>query len=618
MARLAHRDETYDGGLIKEINRVVGPPKPVGSEEVHIRAMYIVSDQVNSQGGRFAEEELDRLTELLIDAPVMVGHQRDSLPVARNFKAAKVREGDRVWVKTYFYWMKESDGAEALRNNIDGGIYKECSISFLFSFPECSICGRDIRQCHHVPFTDYELPSGDRRIAHFLYRGIERVLETSLVYRGSVADTRITDTLSPGDPDTMDIGTATSPTLFCKLGEEDTAISLGGGFSRGALIFRAGDPAILDDRWSTLFAFPHQPGLTGTVVKKDGELSLTVSPLLPQSAHRRVISILSRIPAAAFNLDFLLFGLRGKDRLNGFGLIHLLESEVNLHRLRLRLCDGREIDGSAIAGEPFASRLDHIRRLVARGPHGQLEVLRPKMVDRAAWPAHLDDGRWREYNFGLEVIVEEDDGRVRRMVFSREDVQPAVVREANRSQARVELPDGRLEFCRTNPSRSTVPAIGAIALVRRPPADVEASSGPMVMIDILPGRSGDEVGWEAAAPTASGNQLEILAGPETMELRFALNGSPRRLLVHHFSSRLLNLGRCFIADFAGDDTSTPPGTATQKTALETAVQTGRLIMLKVSGAGLTLGGQRRLWIRPVLLDGMERYLFYGDGVNHRQ
>lgn len=618
MARLAHRDETYDGGLIEEINRVVGPPKPVGPEEVHIRAMYIVSDQVNSQGGRFAEEELDRLTELLIDAPVMVGHQRDSLPVARNFKASKVREGDRVWVKTYFYWMKESDGAEALRNNIDGGIYKECSISFLFSFPECSICGRDIRQCHHVPFTDYESPSGDRRIAHFLYRRIERVLETSLVYRGSVADTRITDTLSSGDPNTTDIGTASSPTLFCKLGEKETAIHLDGGFSRGTLIFRAGDPAVLDDRWSTLFVFPHQPGLTGTVVKKDGELFLTVSPPLPHAAHRRVISILSGIPATSFNLDFLLFGLRGKDRLNGFGLIHLLESEGHLHRLRLRLCDGREIDGSIIAGEPFAMRLDHIRRLAARGPHEQLEVLRPKTVDRAAWPAYLDDSRWREYNFGLELLVEEDDGRMRRMVFSREDVQPAVIREATRFQALVELPDGRLESCRTNPSRSTVPAVGAIALVRRAPAGVETSSGPIVIIDILPGRTGGEVGWEAVGPASSGNQLEILTGPEMMELRFALNGSPRRLLVHHFSSRLLKLGRRFIADFAGDDASTPPGAATQKAALETAVQAGRLIMLKVSGAGLTLGGRRRLWIRPVLLDGMERYLFYGDEVNHRQ
>jgi hypothetical protein len=616
MARLADRDEAYDGGLIEEINRVVGPPKPVGPEEVHIRAMYIVSDQVNSQGGRFAEEELDRLTELLIDAPVMVGHQRDSLPVARNFKAVKVREGDRVWVKSYFYWMKESDGAEALRNNIDGGIYKECSISFLFSFPECSICGRDIRQCRHVPFNDYETASGIRQIAHFLYRRIEKVLETSLVYRGSVADTRITDTLSPDDAHRDAVGVAASPALFCKLAEKEAAFEPGCGFGRARLVFRSGDPAVVDDRWSTLYAFPYQPGLTGTAIKKNGEISVTVSPSLPRPAHQRVVSILSRIPAASFVLDFLLYGMRGKDRLNGFGLMHLLTSEDNPHRLRLRCCDGREIDGRVIDGEPFALRLDHIRRLTARAAHHQLEVLRPKAVDRAAWPPYLCSSRWPEYNFGLEAVVEETDGRLRRMVFSRDDIQPAVVRDANRFQSLVELPNGRLESCRNHPSRAVSLSIGAVALVRRAPAVTGPISAPMSLIDILPGKSGDDVAWETAGSAAPSNQLEIRAGEETTELRFSLDGSPRRLVVHHFSPRLLKLGRRFVADFAAEDDPVSTGRATNTAALETAIHNGRLIMLKMSGAGAVLGEQRRLWIRPVLLDGAERYLVYGETINH--
>ena len=33
-------------------------------------------------------------------------------------------------------------------------------ISFLFSMPECSICGKDIRRCPHVPFQEYETGPG--------------------------------------------------------------------------------------------------------------------------------------------------------------------------------------------------------------------------------------------------------------------------------------------------------------------------------------------------------------------------------------------------------------------------------------------------------------------------
>jgi hypothetical protein len=72
--------------------------------------------------------------------------------------------------------------------NIDGGIYKECSIGFTFALPECSICGDDIRTCEHEPMGTY----GDDQTCHFNYRKIERVLETSLVYRGAIPETGVT------------------------------------------------------------------------------------------------------------------------------------------------------------------------------------------------------------------------------------------------------------------------------------------------------------------------------------------------------------------------------------------------------------------------------------------
>jgi hypothetical protein len=195
VARLAEPSEVLPASMVDLINSNIKPPTQVEPGDVYVRAMYIVSDQVNSFGGRFPEDEHARLAELLIDSPVLIGHRKDKLPVGRNFHAEKVTRDNHPWVKSYFYWLRSSDDAAQLRDNIDGGIYKECSVAFTFGLPECSICGRDIRRCEHEPFEDYEV-GGERHSCHFNYRQIERVLETSLVYRGAVPKTAIAKELS--------------------------------------------------------------------------------------------------------------------------------------------------------------------------------------------------------------------------------------------------------------------------------------------------------------------------------------------------------------------------------------------------------------------------------------
>ena len=169
-ASLIEKGQSLPDGLIDKINENIRPPEAIRPDDIYIRAMYLLSDEVNSYGGRFPVEEHDCIIRLLVDCPVLVGHRKDSLPIARTFYAEKEQRDGRNWVKVYFYWLKNSDKGEDLRKNIDGGIYKECSISFIFRFPECSICGSDIRDCRHRPFKKYDTEAGKQQEAFFNYR----------------------------------------------------------------------------------------------------------------------------------------------------------------------------------------------------------------------------------------------------------------------------------------------------------------------------------------------------------------------------------------------------------------------------------------------------------------
>jgi len=177
--------------LIDEINRVIAPPVAVSAHTVFVRAMEVLSDEVNDHGGRFATEEFPRLCELLIDSPVLVAHDKRQLPVARNFKAGVISRDGRPWIKVWFYWPKDASGAHDLAARIDSGVLREVSIGFEFKRPECSVCGADIRQCEHQPFAEIKHADGSIRKVHYIYRDIVRVLETSLVYRGATPGTRI-------------------------------------------------------------------------------------------------------------------------------------------------------------------------------------------------------------------------------------------------------------------------------------------------------------------------------------------------------------------------------------------------------------------------------------------
>lgn len=163
---------------VRQINTLRNPPPvPVSQRDVYVRRCRLAGDAVDAYFGRFRTDDLPRLLALTQGAPLLVGHNKQSLGVARFFGGA-VEEHDGVrFIVPKFYWLRGHSSADDLRVAIDGGIYHEASISFVFARPTCSVCGEDIRSCEHLP--------GAESPVFYYYDEIEAVLEGSLVYRGA-------------------------------------------------------------------------------------------------------------------------------------------------------------------------------------------------------------------------------------------------------------------------------------------------------------------------------------------------------------------------------------------------------------------------------------------------
>ena len=82
--------------------------KPLTREEVNIKSMWLCNDIIDSYFSRFNEKTLGDLAELCPGSPVLIGHQKETLPIGRFFKATvAMREDSHYWLRAWFYWPKE-------------------------------------------------------------------------------------------------------------------------------------------------------------------------------------------------------------------------------------------------------------------------------------------------------------------------------------------------------------------------------------------------------------------------------------------------------------------------------------------------------------------------------
>ncbi len=189
---------------VRTINSLKNPPPaPVSEKDIFVRRCRLAGDAIDAYHGRFRTEELSKLLAMVQGAPMLIGHNKRSLGVARFFGGSIEEHEGTHYIVPGFYWLRGHSSSDDLRVAIDGGLYCEASISFAYEKPTCSVCGEDIRTCEHLPGS---LVDGQKEPVFYYYDNVVAVLEGSLVYRGaqpgtgfSLSDSRI-GSFAPGTP----------------------------------------------------------------------------------------------------------------------------------------------------------------------------------------------------------------------------------------------------------------------------------------------------------------------------------------------------------------------------------------------------------------------------------
>ena len=176
--RLYEGRSSEEEELLTAVNRF--SLRPLERDEFVVFTLDLCNNQVDRHHSRFPEEELERINALVPGRPLMERHDvRGSLPRGTFFRSSLHREGDVVSVRPEVYVLRTAENADFILN-IEGGVYRETSIGFAFKTPECSVCGKDVRGCGHIPGQMYDGVS-----CHFAMREVVDVIEGSVVSSGS-------------------------------------------------------------------------------------------------------------------------------------------------------------------------------------------------------------------------------------------------------------------------------------------------------------------------------------------------------------------------------------------------------------------------------------------------
>lgn len=175
---VARRAAPDNADALDDVNRFA--LRPLAPDEVAVFTLDLCHNRIDRHFSRFPDEELEKINGCVPGRPLMERHDlKGSLPRGTFFRSRLHRDGDYLSVRPDVYVLRTPENAGFILN-IEGGVYRETSIGFSFRTPECSICGKDLRTCSHVPGRTY----GDA-LCHYVMRGVIEVIEGSVVPAGS-------------------------------------------------------------------------------------------------------------------------------------------------------------------------------------------------------------------------------------------------------------------------------------------------------------------------------------------------------------------------------------------------------------------------------------------------
>lgn len=167
-----------EAAIVPAVNRYA--LRPLRRDEYAVFSLDLCNNQIDKHFSRFPEEELEKIDRMTPGRPLMERHDlRGSLPRGTFFRSELHREEGCLSVRPDVYVLRTAENADFILN-IEGGVYRETSIGFSFRMPECSICGKDIRTCDHVPGNSY-----GAQLCYFIMRDVLEVIEGSVVPAGS-------------------------------------------------------------------------------------------------------------------------------------------------------------------------------------------------------------------------------------------------------------------------------------------------------------------------------------------------------------------------------------------------------------------------------------------------
>jgi hypothetical protein len=119
--------------------------EPVEEKDVYVARAQLANDRVDRSGERFPVEYLERFAATLPGKPLLLGHDKSSVPAGRWISASVARDSEgTTHLVGDFYLDADSEAVRLLKL----GIAKDMSIGFVAGGRACDLCGEPVGKDH--------------------------------------------------------------------------------------------------------------------------------------------------------------------------------------------------------------------------------------------------------------------------------------------------------------------------------------------------------------------------------------------------------------------------------------------------------------------------------------